>query len=163
MEILRKGTIVKCIMTGELAVLMKDQSRHGAISGFSHGGPNWLRASHEVVVYGHIDNMEFLPHCLYFPYGVALQDNGDQVLFNRFYHPIWRRNNDGQVFAMKPDEKFSLEKKEYVGGENVPYSFREHGQQSEEILKSWGVSDYPIILTKFLEYMSEETKIEFNL
>ena len=64
-----------------------------------HGG----RADFEVIC-PRVPVPDFVPFCLWLPYGWCFLEDGSELLFSREYHPLWRIRPNGDVERANPWE-----------------------------------------------------------
>ncbi len=89
-------------------------------------------------------SIDFIPLRLFMPYGKYICLDGSEVLYNRDYRPLWKKDPDGTVTRVASDLFIEHDKSEgFFGGENLPAwgdadTIRRVGMP---ILKAWGVEN----------------------
>jgi hypothetical protein len=80
------------------------------------------------------------------PYGLWTEEDGSQVLFNRDYHPIWRRKPDGTVGGVDdpigPNGKrwiYWISQDHFFNDGNPPWRNEKTRDFCFRILNRWGV------------------------
>ncbi|MCL1863617.1 MAG: hypothetical protein FWF78_08630 [Defluviitaleaceae bacterium] len=81
---------------------------------------------------------------MWLPYGRWVCSDGREVLFNRFYEPIWERNaniNNNQPFRADPHEWIEniVEAVSYYDDGSPPYRGKKTFNKCLSILKDFGV------------------------
>lgn len=70
------------------------------------------------------------------PYGIWTCEDGREVLFNRFYEPIWQRPPDGMPQPADPKEWVSFVKQEWFYSDTT----RLKAKAGKNALAAWGIS-----------------------
>lgn len=86
---------------------------------------------------------------LYYPYGRWVTEDGTEVLFNRDYHPIWRKDKTGLVGLARKDWWVpGIIKAEYYYNDNDPphgpsnlKRTKEAQKRCLDALEKFGVTD----------------------
>lgn len=139
------GTFVRVAGSKNVGVVFNHNMRSQVIEGYSDSG-RFLAGRHEVsVLRKQLNISDFKPMRLYLPYGKWTCEDGSEVLFNRDYCPIWKRNPDAVVSIMKPDQYVKHEHSEYYYDDRTaPYYENEQTfVQCTAILNDWGVGEKP--------------------
>jgi len=75
------------------------------------------------------------------PYGKWTLADSSEVLFNRYYHPIWRRTPDGVVTPIYQFEWIPWKRQDhFYDDSNLPWCNSKSRQCCETVLKKWGVA-----------------------
>lgn len=93
----------------------------------------------------------FRPMRIVLPYGKWTCVDGTEVLFNRDYRPIWKKQSNGTVVAANPNEWVTFKDQEFLFGDhNPPREDRNSHRICINLLRNWGVEhDAPEMLKLF--------------
>lgn len=87
----------------QLAIVIEHHGYDDFIRCYCNSGNLVLSRSELVVVRNQIEAQHFWPMRLYMPYGKWKGKGGSEVLFNRYYQPLWIKKPVGEVEAIDPD------------------------------------------------------------
>jgi hypothetical protein len=71
------------------------------------------------------------------PYGIWTEADGSEVLFNRDYHPIWRRKPDGTVSRVDDPIRHGKMWIHWVNDGCTPWHDAASRKRCEAILREW--------------------------
>ena len=72
---------------------------------------------------------------VYMPYGKWTCADGREVLFNRFYEPLWQRTVDGTITRADPNEWVTWEQEGWFYNDGTP----DKHATAVEVLDKWGL------------------------
>ncbi len=99
------GSIIYFKSNKKPAVLISHNQYNGGIVCYADSGPVTIDRKNITVPKDQARSKEFKPMRLWLPYGKSNLTNGQQVLFNRDYIPLWTRLQNGKVVPASSDSR----------------------------------------------------------
>jgi hypothetical protein len=159
---IRAGMLVRFKERNWLAVAVSQNGEH--VKCYTHWGTLGCLRSEISICRDQIGAASFQPMRIVLPYGKWTCADGTEVLFNRDYRPIWKKQPDGTVKAADPNEWIIFAKQDYLFGDhNTPHEDRNSYQRCINQLRDWGVlHGVPVMLDLFRHAVAEGdlTRIE---
>jgi hypothetical protein len=134
------GTLVRFKPRGSVGMVYK--SNGSTVEVYDQWGP-FLAAHEEVAICrDQSPASDFRPLRLFLPYGKWTCEDGSQVLFNRDYCPLWKKEKDGTVTAVDPNTWIEHDDRNeewfYTDGSR-PVDNRKTLEACRTVLREWGV------------------------
>lgn len=144
-----RGALVRFKDGGCLGIAVKEIDE--MVMCYTHWGPVHCMRWEISVCPDQTEAPSFRPMRIVLPYGKWTCVDGTEVLFNRDYFPIWKKQANGVIIAADPLEWVRFSKEEYFFGDhNNPYEDRDSNRVCMTQLHEWGVQDRsPVMLDMF--------------
>lgn len=115
----------------------------GGVGFISHSASKGLCATFEAVV-PRTRMSDFVPRCLWLPYGWTDMEDGSRLLFSRDYLPLWRIAN-GKVERVTPTAQMPAFKgeRQYFREGDRPWSYGPAREAAERMLAEYGITALP--------------------
>jgi len=151
---LAPGTFITFKGSKKLVVVLHHDIRTKVVHGYNDGG-HFYAGRHEVTLLKDQPAFnQFRPQRLLLPYGKWTCTDGKEVLFNRDYAPIWKKDLKGKVTKVDADTWVeNIDQSEhYYDDRTAPYRGDKRTLKvCEKVLEDWGVKEtLPQVFVKLL-------------
>ena len=155
------GKFVRVKGTKQIGLVIYHDVIHKTVELYGDGG-YFVAGSEEVSTLKKQPSIsDFRPMRLHLPYGKWKCEDGVEVLFNRDYCPLWKREKDGKISQPQPDSRVGyLSSEFYFDDATAPYySNPVTAIACLNVLNEWGILDKSNLLLDRLPQAVEERDV----
>ena len=140
-NLITPGSIIHFKSNKKPAVLIRHDQYGGSIVCYADSGPITTGRSSVIVPKDQSIAKQFKPMRLWLPYGKSTFSNGEQVLFNRDYIPLWTKLQNGKVVPALPNRRNEKGVDEFFFDDgSAPWHNNKNTKaQCIKALNEWGV------------------------